>query len=512
MTFNITTLPEGGAGYDIIQTSSTDPTVFATYKLADMVWVICATAFVWPMIPAIGFLYSGLSPRRSASGMLFQCFSSICVVSFQWWLVGYSLAYSGDAGGKGFIGDLARFGLMNIESATPQAYFIPEILYAFFQLTFAAATVAIAIGGAAGRARMGPLLIWQFFWVTFVYCPLAHWVWSPQGWIYKLGTLDYAGGTPVHVASGTSALALSLFLSAPWRPKASRPAKLEHGAPWNPMHILFATIVLWAGWIGFDGAGGNVAINIRSVMAASTTNLSAAVGAMAWSLVDLFYTKKFSIVAACSGAIAGLVGITPACGYVGHPAAALIGLVNGVACNYATKLKHIAKFQDPADVVGLHLVGGIIGNMMTGLFAQADISGIDGVTVIAGGAFLDGNWIQIGYQLADTCAAILWSFSVSFALLAIIDLIPGCKIRASDEDILAGTDLLDLEENFLLLGASHSHDYPEPTDIFSTNPAYLSKLPQTQTQSVDEKHSTPPSESSQKAGEAARQTITLQEA
>lgn len=155
--FNITNLPDSA---DLLQTSA-DGTSTATYKLADMVWVLAGTAFVWPMIPAIGFLYSGLSPRKSAAGMVFQCFASICVISFQWFFWGYSLAYSGDAGGRGFIGDLKRFAMMDIESATPQAYYIPEVLYCFFQMTFAAATVAIATGGATGRARMLPMLIWR---------------------------------------------------------------------------------------------------------------------------------------------------------------------------------------------------------------------------------------------------------------------------------------------------------------------------------------------------------------
>lgn len=274
--------------------------------------------------------------------------------------------------------------------------------------------------------------------------------------VSRLGTLDYAGGTPVHVASGSAALAYTLYLSEIWKPVSKRPAKMMPSEPWNPMHVLFATMVLWGGWIAFDGAGGNVAINVRSVMAASTTNLSGASGAIAWTVVDFVRTGRLSIVSACSGAIAGLVGITPACGYVGHPAAVLIGALNGVVCNYATKIKTLLHFEDPADVVGVHLVGGIIGNMMTGLFAQAEIAGIDGVTEIPGGAFIDGHWRQIGLQLADTVAAIAWSFTVSFVLLAIIDRIPGCKVRASDEAVLVGTDLECLMENFL----GHQPDLP----------------------------------------------------
>ncbi|PWN48484.1 Rh-like protein/ammonium transporter, partial [Violaceomyces palustris] len=377
----------------------------------------------------------------------------------------YSLAYSGDAGGKGYIGDLARFGMMGIEHGIPTAYAIPEVLYCFFQFTFAACTVAIAVGGAAGRGRMLPMLIWQFFWVTIVYSPLAHWVWSPNGWVYKLGTLDYAGGTPVHVASGASGLAYSLYLSEIWKKKEDRPKKMEPVEPHNPMHVLFATIILWGGWIGFDGAGGNVAMNIRSVMAASTTNLSAACGAVSWAILDYLRTKRWSIVSACSGAIAGLVGITPACGFVGHPAAMLIGFLNGVVCNYATGLKNLLGFEDPVDVVGMHLVGGIVGNLMTGLFAQASVAAVDGITEIPGGAFLDGNWIQIGYQLADTTAATLYAFGMSFFLCFLIDCVPGLKLRASEESIRRGCDLEEMMEPFL--DRYDSEDLPCTSSSFS---------------------------------------------
>ncbi|PWN43558.1 Rh-like protein/ammonium transporter [Ceraceosorus guamensis] len=461
--FNITTTP--GA---IVQTSPDG--VQQVYNLADVAWVIAAVCFVFPIIPAIGFLYSGLSTRKSAAGMLFAALMTASISGVQWFLIGHSLAYSGDAG-SGFIGDWRRFGYVNIESSVPFAFAIPEVLYALFQYEFAACTAAIIVGGVSGRARMAPLMVFIFLWITLVYCPIAHWVWSSSGWLYNLGVADTAGGTPVHIASGISALSLSLYIASPLAGSGWLTAK-DLRPPHNPLLVLIATLLIWSGWLAFDGAGGFMALNLRSVMAASVTCLSACAGSLSWSILDYVRSRRWSIVAGCSGAIAGLVGITPACGFVGHPTAVLIGALNGVVCNYATKLKNwrFTRFHDPADVVALHFVGGVVGNMMTGFFAQKQLAALDGVTEFAGGAFIDGHWKQIGIQLADSVAATVWAFVITFILAAIVGHIPGLHWRVSPSALLSGSDEEDMEE---LLGEERCF---EDEDIPGMVPAGSDRL------------------------------------
>ena len=260
---------------------------------------------------------------------------------------------------------------------------------------FAVITGVLAIGGFAERARIGPVMVFLFLWLTLVYCPIACWTWNSNGWSFQLGGLDFAGGTPVHISSGTAAFAISVYLGKRRGYGTERLAYKPH----NTTYIILGTVFLWFGWFGFNG-GSALSANLRAVSACIVTNLAASVAGITWMLWDWRLERKFSAVGFCSGAISGLVGITPASGFVGAPAAVAIGFVTATGCNFATKLKFLLNVDDTLDVFASHGIGGMIGDVMTGLFAQASVAFLDGVTEIPGGWF-DRNWIQLGYQIAD---------------------------------------------------------------------------------------------------------------
>jgi Amt family ammonium transporter len=248
--------------------------------------------------------------------------------------------------------------------------------------TFAALVPAILIGAAAERSRILPAMVFIFFWTTLVYDPLAHWVWSVNGWAFKWGVLDYAGGVPVEIASGIGGLAYSYFIGK----------RRDYGTdrvlfkPQNVSQIVLGTVLLWVGWLGFNG-GSCFAASLKAAIAIFNTNLAGSVGAIAWLIMDFRLERKWSVVGFCTGAIAGLVAITPAAGFVGQPAAALIGLVSAVVSNLCTRLKHTMRVDDVMDIFAVHALAGIVGVLMTGLFAQASVAATDGFAVI------DGGWL-----------------------------------------------------------------------------------------------------------------------
>lgn len=288
---------------------------------------------------------------------------SIGVVSFQWFFWGYSLAFSHSAGK--FIGDLNNFGLKGV-LAQPSvgSTKVPDILFCVFQGMFAAITVALAAGAVAERGRMLPCVVFMFIWTTVIYDPIACWTWNSSGWVYKLGGLDFAGGTPVHIASGSAALAYSLMLG---KRRGHGTHELNY-RPHNVTHVVIGTVFLWVGWFGFN-AGSALSANLRAVMAAVVTNLAASVGGVTWCLLDYRLERKWSTVGFCSGVLAGLVAITPGSGFVTPWAAFIFGVVGAVACNYATKLKFLLRVDDALDIFAVHAVGGLVGNILTGLFA-----------------------------------------------------------------------------------------------------------------------------------------------
>ncbi|KAF1990835.1 methylammonium permease 3 [Aulographum hederae CBS 113979] len=388
---------------------------------------------VWLIIPGIGLLYGGLARRKSSLALLFQSLLVVAVTTFQWMFWGYSLAYSRTA--SSFIGDLTNFGLMKVGVApSPGSPLQPEIIFCLYQLLFCACTVQIVIGGSFERGRILPSLIFAFLWATIVYCPIACWTWNANGWLYNLPSLDYAGGGPVHQASGWSALAYAVALG-----KRKHAGEKSHAKPHNTTLVFLGTVLIYFGWFGFNG-GSTLNGTLRSLMAAFNTNTAACFGILGWVLVDYIKTKgKFSVVGACEGAIAGLVGITPAAGYVSVWLAALIGFLTAVICALCQDLNKWIRIDEGMDVFKLHGIGGIVGSFLTGIFAQTWVSHLDGATDASGA--IDGNGIQVAKQLAEIAAIAAYSFSVSFILLMILKYIPGLHLRVSEEAEMIGLDL-----------------------------------------------------------------------
>ncbi|RHZ63721.1 hypothetical protein Glove_328g15 [Diversispora epigaea] len=409
----------------------------------DIAWLLASTALVWLMIPGVGYFYSGMARSKNALSLIMLSVMSVAVVSFQWWLFGFSLAFSPSS--NKFIGDLKYAFFRNVDD-TPLAELdepmgtstVPVVVFALYQCMFAAITPALAIGAAAERGRILPAIVFIFIWTTIVYDPIACWAWNVNGWSSKLGGLDFAGGTPVHISSGAAALAYCIVLGK----------RHGHGTdefkPHNVANTVLGTALLWFGWFGFNG-GSATAANARAGMACVVTNLAASVGGLTWVLLDFRLERKLSTLGFCSGAVAGLVAITPGSGYVGTPAAVAIGFCGAVCCNFAVKLKHIFDFDDAVDVFAVHGVGGVIGNILTGIFAQKSIIGLDGTTGIEGG-WLEGHWIQIGYQIADSVAGLGYSFFVTLFILLIMDKIPGLSLRADLESEAKGLDETELGE------------------------------------------------------------------
>ncbi|KAK4164277.1 putative ammonium transporter [Cladorrhinum sp. PSN259] len=412
----------------------------APYAAGDFAWILTSSALVLLMIPGVGFFYSGLARRKSALALIWLSLISISVVGFQWFFWGYSLAFSHT--GSSFIGDLSNFGLMKVlGQPSVGSSKVPDILFCLYQGMFAAITPALAIGAAADRGRMLPAIVFIFIWATIVYDPIAYWTWNGNGWSFKMGGLDFAGGTPVHISSGAAALAYSLMLG-----KRTGYNKVN-GLPYRPhnvTHVVLGTVFLWVGWFGFNG-GSALAANTRAVMACVVTQISACVGGFTWCLLDYRLERKWSTVGYCSGVIAGLVAITPAAGYVPPWSAVIFGVVGAIGCNFATKLKFVIGIDEPLDVFAEHGVGGIIGNLLTGLFAADWIAALDGATVIDGG-WVNKHYIQLAYQLADSVAGFSYSFVVTCIILFLMNLVPGLSLRVSPEVEELGLDDAELGE------------------------------------------------------------------
>jgi Amt family ammonium transporter len=410
-----------------------------TYNLGDIAWVLTSTALVWIMIPGLGFFYSGLLRRKNALSMIWTSMISIAVVSFQWFFWGFSLTFSET--GSSFIGNLKYFALKGVlEQPSIGSTRIPSIVFCVYQLMFAAITPAIAIGAIAERGRLGPLLVFVFVWSTLVYDPIACWTWNANGWSFVLGGLDFAGGSPVHISSGTAALAISIYLG---KRRGYGTERLAY-KPQNTSYVVLGTVLLWFGWFGFNG-GSALSANLRAAQACIVTNLAASVGGLTWMLWDYRLEKKWSTVGFCSGAIAGLVAITPASGFVGSPAAVAFGFVAGTACNFATQLKFLIGYDDALDIFASHAIGGVVGNIMTALFAQSSVAGFDGVTAIPGGWF-DHHWVQLGYQIADSCASLSYSLVMTTIILWIMHFIPGLALRVDEESEILGIDDAEMGE------------------------------------------------------------------
>jgi Amt family ammonium transporter len=384
-------------------------------------WILAATALVMIMTPGVGFFYGGLVRRKNLISMITLSFVALALVSIQWVTVGYTLAFGPDIGG--FIGGLEYMGLNNVGMEPgPYSAAIPGLLFMVFQLVFAAVTVAIITSGFAERIKFSSFLIFGLLWTTIVYDPLAHWVWG-GGWAAQFGALDFAGGTVVHISSGFAALALALVIGkrVGFGKYAMEPNNI-------PLTILGAAL-LWFGWFGFN-AGSALGANGLAAQAFVTTNIAAAAGGLAWLLISWLYGKPSSL-GFVSGAIAGLVAITPGCGYVTPMGALIIGAIGGSVC-YSMLLLRIRKGLDESlDAWAIHGMGGLWGALATGIFAVAAVNGASGL--------IEGNVNQFIANAIGAFAALIYAFVVTYVLAVVIDKTIG--LRVTEEEEYVGLDI-----------------------------------------------------------------------
>jgi Amt family ammonium transporter len=387
----------------------------------DTVFLILSSALVMLMTPGLALFYGGMTRKRDVLGMMLQSFLMFSVVSLVWILWGYSLAFGPDKGG--LIGSLSWLGLKGISLSPSKDYAstVPHLLFVLYQMMFAVITVALITGAIAGRFKFKSLLLFSLLWSTFVYSPIAHWVWGNGGWIGKLGALDFAGGTVVHLASGAAALAAVLVV----KKRRDFPQPLR---PHNLTLTVLGTGLLWFGWFGFNG-GSALAAGKIAVLAMFNTHLAASSAALSWLLLEWLKNGKPTSLGFMSGAVAGLVAITPACGFVGIGAAVVIGLLAGGLCQFAVELKYRFGYDDTLDVVGIHGVGGAFGALATGLFASRAVnpSGVGGL--------LAGNSKLILAQLISVVAAGLYSFVVTLVILLVVKALVGVRVSEGEEEI-----------------------------------------------------------------------------
>ncbi len=391
----------------------------------DTAWMLVATALVMIMLPGLALFYGGLVRSKNVLSTIMHSFFGLALVSVVWVLVGFSLAFGPDVTGVGLLGGLDYAGFMNV-GLTPSATYgttIPFVLFAAFQLMFAAITPALITGAFAERKRFASFVIFTVLWSIFVYSPIAHWVWASDGWLFKLGALDFAGGTVVHASSGVSALIVALLIGR-------RVVNGDRMEPHDiPMTVLGAGL-LWFGWFGFN-AGSALSAGGLAANALLVTNTAAAAATITWVLASYIHKRKVSVVGAACGAVAGLVAITPASGFVTAGGALLIGLVVGGLCYSATLLRERLKVDDALDVFAVHGVGGTFGAIATGVFATTAINAFPGL--------IDGNPGQVVTQVVAVAATIAYAVIATFVIVKLVDFILGIRVPQAQEEM--GLDL-----------------------------------------------------------------------
>src|SRR3954453_13598399 len=395
------------------------PTPPAAINTGDTAWILMSAALVMLMTPALGFFYGGLVRRKNVLSTIMHSFFILALISVQWVLWGYSLAFGPDLGGFGFIGNLDWIGLNNagMEPNANYAKTVPPQAYMVFQMMFAVITPALITGAFAERKGFKAFVIFSLLWATLVYDPVAHWVWGQGGWLKSLGALDFAGGTVVHITSGVSALVAALVLGP--RLGLGREAMDPHDAT---MTVLGAAL-LWFGWFGFN-AGSALAANGLAVNAFVVTNTAAAMAALTWMTVSWAHHGRPSVLGAAAGAVAGLVAITPASGYVNATAAILIGLGAGIICYWAVQLRtKFTRIDDALDGGGVHGVGGTWGALATGLFATLAVN-----DTAANGLFY-GDASQFMKQLIAVVVVWIYSAAVTWVILKLIDVTIGLRVE-----------------------------------------------------------------------------------
>jgi Amt family ammonium transporter len=398
----------------------------------DTAWVLVSTALVLAMTaPGLALFYGGMGRSKNALSTFLQSFVILALISLQWVLWGYSLAFGPDKGG--IIGGLEWFGLngVGVEPNADYAATIPHQAFMLFQMMFAVITPALITGAYAERMKFSAFILFTLLWATFIYDPLAHWVWGVGGWVRNLGALDFAGGTVVHISSGIAGLASAIMVKQ----------RLGHGKEHMPPHNLPMTLLgaslLWFGWFGFN-AGSALASGALATSAFTATNTAAATAALAWMVTEWIYRGKPSALGAATGAVAGLVAITPASGFVGPISSIWIGIGAGVLCYTAVMLKPLFGYDDALDAVGVHGIGGSWGALATGLFASKAVNSAG-----ADGLFF-GNPAQLGIQAMAVLVTIVFVFVGTLIILAIVDAIVG--LRVNEEEERSGLDLSQHDE------------------------------------------------------------------
>jgi len=405
---------------------------------ADVAWILVATALVFLMTPGLAFFYGGMVHRKNVLSTMIKSVVAAGVVGVLWITVGYSLCFGEDVGG--FIGNpMTHLFFKGVASGAPQLQggslmTIPLLLFALFQLMFAIITPGLVVGAVAERIKFTAYILFIVLFSLLVYAPLAHWTWHPKGFLATMGVLDFAGGTVVHISAGCAALAGALVLKR-------RQSHIEHREipPANIPYVLIGTGLLWFGWFGFN-AGSALAANTTAVSAFATTNTAAAAAGLSWMFFDVLKGKKPSVLGFCIGAVVGLVAITPAAGFVAIPQSIFIGFLAAIISNVAVYYKSKSKLDDTLDVFPCHGLGGMVGMILTGVFATKSVNplGADGLFYGGGKFFL--------IQLKGLAIVVAYSFTVSFLIFKFINFI--LPIRVSQEEELLGLDATQHDENY----------------------------------------------------------------
>ncbi len=421
------------------------PAQAAKIDSGDTAWLLTSSALVLLMTaPGLALFYGGMVRQKNALATIMQSFIVLALISVQWVLWGYSLAFGPDKGG--IVGGLDWFGLrgVGLQPNPDYAATVPHQAYMVFQLMFAVITPALITGTFAERMKFSTFIVFTLVWATLIYDPLAHWVWGAGGWLKRAGALDFAGGTVVHISSGVSALAAALVIGR----------RRGYGREPMPPHNLPLTVagasLLWFGWFGFN-AGSALTAGALATSAFVVTNTATAAAALGWMFTEWTARGKPTVLGAASGAVAGLVAITPASGYVSPMASIVIGAVAGFLCYHACNLKAKFGYDDSLDVVGVHGVGGTWGALATGLFAWKAINP-DG-----GDGLLHGNPGQVWVQLTAIAASWVFAFVGTFVILKVLDVLMG--LRVSEQDEAAGLDLSQHSETAYMLGGSSYGEY-----------------------------------------------------
>jgi len=400
------------------------PTPTAKLDTGDTSWILISTALVLLMtIPGLALFYGGMVRKKNVLSTMMFSLSAAILVSLLWVIAGYSIAFSGTGA---YFGDLSK-AMLNGVAFDALSGTIPESLFVIFQMTFAIITVAILSGSIADRMKYSAFMAFIAIWVLVVYAPITHWVWAADGWLFKAGALDFAGGTVVHINSGVAGLVAAYMLGK--RIGLGR----ESMAPHNLTLTVIGASLLWVGWFGFNG-GSALGAGARASMAILVTQVAAAAAAFSWLVVERMIRGKASVLGGASGAVAGLVVITPAAGFVGVGGALVMGLIGGVVCFWGiTALKRLLKADDALDAFGLHAVGGIVGAILTGVFYSDEI--IKAANVALAPTFAGQLWVQVEGVLAT----MVYSGIATFIILKVIDIVIGLRVNADDERM--GLDL-----------------------------------------------------------------------